>query len=438
MLDSLLFWNTFTIISTIVEWIVFRFIIQEFSELKTNRIKENITLILIIFITVILTIYDVNQNIKLFIDILNGYIFSMYNYKVNELKRAIINLIYWMILLSLDSVGVSIILFINSLDSIFDLLHDNIFRLEFTILSKILLVSIVPMVKGAQLKIELKTKDFINIIIPILANILSIVVIFSLIIDSVKINDYKNLIILTVSGILLLSNLSLINIIRTIIKSNNLDLENTMIKEKIDLQYNYYLTLEESQMKVRKLYHDIQNHINCIHHIYDYNENAEKYIKSIKDELISFNSIFSTDNIILDSILNDKKKICDKNNIEFFANINLSKCKFIEMIDVCSIFSNILDNAIEACCKIQREEVSKFIRIKGTIVNEFFVIKCENSKINEVNMNSNGTINTNKENKFLHGIGISSIKNSVNKYNGEVNFNYSNYKFIITIYIPLN
>lgn len=436
MLNSLLFWNILTILSIVIEWEVFKLILDEFGELKNDKIKKYITFILLILITTVLTIGDVNPNIKLFIGIIMGYIFSLYNYKITLLKGITINLVYWMILLGLDAISSSIIIFINSLESIYDLLNDNIFRLELTILTKILLVSIIPILKGLKLKIEFNKIDFINIIIPIATNILSIVVMFALVMNSGDMNYEKNLMLLIFSGILFISNISLINIIGSIIRSNNLNIENRIIKEKMDMQYNHYLTVKEEQMKVRKLYHDMNNHISCIQHIYGRGDSAEEYINSIKYELDNLNSVFLTENMILDSILNEKKKICDKNNIELFVDINFDRCEFIEMIDVCSIFSNLLDNAIEACYKIDDKKMNRFIRIKGTIVNKFFVIKCENSKVNEIKL-ANNNVRTDKKDIFLHGIGISSIKTSVEKYNGEVSIDYSNDNFTAKIYIPL-
>lgn len=99
-------------------------------------------------------------------------------------------------------------------------------------------------------------------------------------------------------------------------------------------------------------------------------------------------------------------------------------------------FSNMIDNAIEACSKIDEKDIRRFIKIKGTIVNEFFVIKCENSKINKVKVKNNN-IKTDKKDTNLHGIGIKSIKTSVQKYDGEVFIDYQDYKFIVKIYIPM-
>ena len=79
---------------------------------------------------------------------------------------------------------------------------------------------------------------------------------------------------------------------------------------------------------------------------------------------------------------------------------------------------------------------NKFISVEGKIVEKFFILKVENSKVNKVNIKNNNFV-TDKNNKFYHGLGISNIKNSVEKYNGETVINYTDDRFTIKILIPL-
>lgn len=432
MLEKILFWNAVTFISAIIEWVVYKCILDEFSEQRKSNLCTNICIILLALITAILISKDIEPNIKLLIGMISGYLFYLYNYEYSLKKGLLISLVYWMLLIGIDAIGSSIILMINSINNISLLLNDNMFRLELTVLSKTLLISFIPFIKTLKLQVEFKRKDFICAIIPIIANILSIVIIFGLLMNT----NSKRLVIIIASGIMFLANISLIHIIGNIIKTHDIFMENELIKEKINMQYQNYVNLQEAQSKVRKLYHDMKNHITCIQGIYGHNEVAEKYIDNIRNELYEWKSIFMTGNMILDIILNDKKKICDKNNIDLFIDINFSRCSFIDMLDVCSIFSNMIDNAREACIKINDKDIERFIKIKGTIVNEFFVIKCENSKINEVKIKNNN-IKTDKKDSYLHGIGIKSIKNSVQKYDGEVFIDYQDYKFIVKICIPM-
>ena len=197
------------------------------------------------------------------------------------------------------------------------------------------------------------------------------------------------------------------------------------------MQYNYYLNMQESQMKVRKLHHDINNHISCIKKIE--NEDINEYIDSIKKELKGFESTFDSGNRILDIILSDKHSECIKNNIDLFCDINFEKCDFIQMIDVSAIFANMIDNAIEACKKVEN---NRYINIRGTIVKYYYVIKCENSKSNEIKIKNNKIISSKKD-SFLHGIGLSSIKESLKKYDGDMEIIDEKNKFTLKIYIPL-
>lgn len=237
--------------------------------------------------------------------------------------------------------------------------------------------------------------------------------------------------------LILASSIVLILLFRQILKENKLKTQNELMQNKLDMQYKYYLNIQESHMKVKKLYHDINNHICCIDNLKNNSSEVDEYISNLNDEIKEFKCIYNTGNMILDIIINEKSKVCTNKGINFTCDINFSKVNFIKPIDVSSIFDNILDNAIEACDKISNEKIDKYIRIKGTIIKSFFIIKCENSKVNSIKIYKDILL-TDKIDKFMHGIGIQSVKSSLEKYNGEILFEDEKNKFMINIYIPLN
>ncbi|MCE9676829.1 ATP-binding protein [Paraclostridium bifermentans] len=232
-----------------------------------------------------------------------------------------------------------------------------------------------------------------------------------------------------------LSSFLLLMIVFKIIKDIKEKSEERLLKEKIDIQYKYYLNLQESQNKVKKLYHDINNHMFCIKNLSSDKEDVNKYIDEMSKELNQFKEIHNTGNMILDIILKEKQNICNENNIDLTCDVNFSKCNFIEMTDVCSIFSNILDNAIEACNKTSMDK--KYIKIRGTLVKSYYVIRCENSKTNKLEI-KNSKIITSKKDKFIHGIGLKSVKSSIKKYNGDLEIEDFKNKFLLQIYIPID
>jgi signal transduction histidine kinase len=237
--------------------------------------------------------------------------------------------------------------------------------------------------------------------------------------------------------LVLASSVALILLFRQIVKDNKIKSQNELMRNKLDMQYAHYLSIQESHMKVRNLYHDINNHICFIDNLKNNSKEVNEYVNNLKDEIKEFKSIYNTGNMILDIIINEKSELCTKKGIKFICDINFSKANFIKPIDISSIFANILDNAIEACDKIHDENINKYIRIKGTITKSFFVLKCENSKVNIITINKNRLL-TDKRDKFIHGIGVQSIKSSLEKYKGEILFEDEKDKFMLNIYIPLN
>ena len=138
---------------------------------------------------------------------------------------------------------------------------------------------------------------------------------------------------------------------------------------------------------------------------------------------------------MLDVILNNKREKCMENNISLKVFIDFSKVNFIEYFYICTIFSNCIDNAIEACKKIK--DNNRYISLKGNCVNNFYVIKIENSKTNKIKK-LNGDFLTDKKDKFLHGIGLKNIRLALEKYNGEIIIEPLDDKFILKMLIPIN
>ena len=99
MLETDLFWTFITILSTVIEWIVLRFLLEEISKLKKSKIQLNMSLLIASIIVLILTIIEFNINIKLFICIMITYFIYTYNYEVDMLKGIFISLLYWLMLI---------------------------------------------------------------------------------------------------------------------------------------------------------------------------------------------------------------------------------------------------------------------------------------------------------------------------------------------------
>jgi len=103
----------------------------------------------------------------------------------------------------------------------------------------------------------------------------------------------------------------------------------------------------------------------------------------------------------------------------------------LDPTDICIIFGNTIDNAIEACVKLPKEE-KKVIDIKSEYSKDFLFITIKNPTAENVKI-INDTVATTKENKISHGIGLRSIRTAVGKYSGAMKLLCVNGLFSVAI-----
>lgn len=199
-------------------------------------------------------------------------------------------------------------------------------------------------------------------------------------------------------------------------------------------QYKMIETKTQQDQLVMRMYHDIKNQLNSLCNTNN-NEIVVSHIKEINKQISEYEIIPHTSNQILNTLLHDKSLQANQLDIDIIMIINFTSGDFISSIDLCAIFGNILDNAIEAANKVTDTDKRK-IELKVTDINGFLVIRSENYF--EGTLIRNGDkLETTKENKQLHGIGMQSINFSVQKYGGEVVTEVKEDVFILKIIIPI-
>lgn len=429
--------NIIGYLTTIIICIVFKLVMKSLNDQVKSDFFSNVFLAIITILLASIHVFNQNNNILKNMIFLIG-ILSLYSkvvYNINWLRSIIYTSIFIYNYKIINYILFWIVIQIN-------LKHYNysIIEIETFIITSIFLIFSIKLVN--KFKNILNDKVYyVFVVIAILGNIIT--TIFSFVVkkstfyyDNVFLNILAHITNNMLPWIMAICNILLVLVVKKIIDYTNIKAENKIIKEKVDMQYKYYLGLQESQDKVKRLYHDINNHMICMKSICENKDMADKYINSLNKEINGYKNLFNSGNVILDIILNEKKSICDKNNIELDCDVNFSKCDFIEMVDICSMFSNILDNAIEASNKILDKNIKKHINIRGTIVKKYFIVKCENNKTNIVVIKKNKFI-TDKKDKDLHGLGLESIKQSVEKYSGNLEVEDLDNRFIVKLYIPL-
>ena len=104
----------------------------------------------------------------------------------------------------------------------------------------------------------------------------------------------------------------------------------------------------------------------------------------------------------------------------------------VDDVDMVIVFSNILDNALEACEKIGG---TKKVIINSVYENRTWALEVINPVINRVNVINNHIYST-KDNVLLHGYGLSNIEDTVDRYNGTMNISCTENEFSVRIVLP--
>lgn len=200
------------------------------------------------------------------------------------------------------------------------------------------------------------------------------------------------------------------------------------------LMEDNYQRLYNEQRRLEHTAHDFKNHIFLLTKYLEHGkfDEAIEYGKKLTNPLEVLVQRSWSGNKILDTILNTKLLEAERKNIQVHMEIDNMLELPLADYDLCVIVSNLFDNAIEACEHVKRDEKDIFVSIKSTDV--FYVIKIVNSmEIKPVKKNDK--YYTIKEEQDIHGIGLESVRTSVEKYQGTLLLDYTENQFSAVVSI---
>lgn len=206
-------------------------------------------------------------------------------------------------------------------------------------------------------------------------------------------------------------------------------------RELVEQQNRYY----ESQLEIINsslenlsiLRHDMKNHLQAIFtDIKTGNmREAQQHISDIADVYNTGSEIIHTGYPVIDSIINFKLQTAKQNGIEVNVNSTLPQGLNISSFDSTVIFGNLIDNAIQAVSLMPE---NGFIDLTLHYSKGMLLIKIVNPFINEIKRSGNKVI-TSKKDKENHGYGLTSVKETVEKYNGTIEINPDDNIFTVTV-----
>ena len=153
--------------------------------------------------------------------------------------------------------------------------------------------------------------------------------------------------------------------------------------------------------------------------------------KELEKVVSLYDSEFSYKRESLNIVLQEKDVICRKHQIELNVLIEEEALNFISDTDLYSLFGNILDNAIEACLKVNTDKLI-ILRVKN--ISNIITIKETNNFNGKLRFDKNGNVLTTKKDDGFHGFGLKSIKMIAEKYNGEIEISSTESNFTLCLY----
>jgi sensor histidine kinase regulating citrate/malate metabolism len=134
-------------------------------------------------------------------------------------------------------------------------------------------------------------------------------------------------------------------------------------------------------------------------------------------------------------VLTGKSILCSRKNIKLISYADAHLLDFIDVMDICSIFGNALDNAIECVEQVEHTD-KRSIKLYVYTKNSFIMIRIENYYENILTF-EDGLPKTTKDGGLNHGYGIKNIKSIAEKYGGHITITANDNWFRIMILIPL-
>lgn len=199
-------------------------------------------------------------------------------------------------------------------------------------------------------------------------------------------------------------------------------------------QFVQYQQSKESIEMINFKYHDLKNQIIALKAEKDADKRNE-FLTKMENDIKLYEAQNKTGNHVLDTLLTSKNMNCMKNGITLTCVADGTLLNFMNVVDICTIFGNALDNAIEYEQKIADKE-KRLIHVSVFAQKGFLMIRIENYFEGELKFEGDLPVTTKKD-TFNHGYGLKSIRYAVQKYGGVVSVDQKDHWFELKILIPL-
>ena len=181
------------------------------------------------------------------------------------------------------------------------------------------------------------------------------------------------------------------------------------------LMEQHYVEVENMYRTMRGWRHDWHNQLQALAAYLDSGEyrRAREYLDEVNQAILQIDTVIKTGNTMVDAILNSKISLMRSHQIEVEAEAKVPASLSVPDVDLCIMIGNLLDNAMEACARLEKGSrfVHIYIHVKGAQLYMSFTNSAgrKQKKIGNLFLSSKGS---------EHGFGLMRVDALVVKNGG--------------------
>lgn len=241
---------------------------------------------------------------------------------------------------------------------------------------------------------------------------------------------------LEISGILFCSSMFLFYLVDDYAVIDEESQKNMIADKLLSMQSSYYQKVEDSQREITSLRHDLKKHLHSLAVLLRAGQYGEAltYIERIYESAKGMKVPLTGGNTMVNILVNNAEQQAAACNIPLTANIMVPSELPFENVDLCIILGNLLDNALEACSRMEKEDKG-FIHTEIRCQKAYLIISISNSYNGLLRMDGS-RYESMKVGEQYCGIGLSNVSTVIQRYNGHMKINHSSHVFTVSVMLP--
>lgn len=336
-------------------------------------------------------------------------------YKMRMIKRLACSVVL-MILFILSEIVTGLLLTVISSAAVEQLSGNVLYYMQGVLMSKLLMFIIIKAFSYFSIPSEVTISGgiFATLIVFPVATFMAIYVMSEYM---YKTEDGRLIVLSAITAAtLIVSNIALFYLFEYQLREAEARKEQQMMRQQLEYKAEYYKDLSIKQKYSNKAMHDLKNQLFALKEaLLNNEEEGIRKITRLCEDMLTSQTFTFTGNEAVDALLTMKIQAMKEKEIKFTHIVYMSKDNTIDMLDLCVLLGNLLDNAMEANEKVSLEE--RFIHLNMVQKADYLSIQINNATDGNVKIENNQIITTKKQ-KELHGFGLQSVREITEKYNG--------------------